>query len=318
MRPRATSHKVIVIAALAVISLTVLLALSNPFRTDKYLSEGYYQLGVDQELSQNWEKAKAMYHRSLDFDPNSFDASYHIGLMMVNQGKIDSARQMFEHSLGLDPLRFDSYAQLGALHFFHPAGDTAKAFQTAVKYLQKSIELQPGYVNSYDILVQLCLREQDVNMADLIAKHAIENNPTSPDALRLAGRFSSGVLLKDGVWGDGWTGSQAEYYIKVGSSKPETLFVSGTTGPRSASDTLTMTLKLKEKIIDMRRLPPRQGFSFGVHLAQSGERPEFVPLHIEVSPVFVPKNIGNGRDVRKLGVQIARLELLPSPVSEGM
>ena len=72
-------------------------------RLKRVVSEGYYQLALQEYSKGSKSKAAAYYKKTLAINPSNSDALTNFGALLGNQGKLNEAEAQFRMALELDP-----------------------------------------------------------------------------------------------------------------------------------------------------------------------------------------------------------------------
>ena len=313
MRRFSTRTRLVVIGLIAVILLAGMIIAGGPLDRDFYLSIGYRGLGYEAEDRGDPTKAIYMYNRAVHFDHDNYSAWDRLGLMYMQEKKFDSAQSAFEAAIAIDPQRYDPFAQLGSMYFHRFPELADQAFREAIPYLEQAISLNRQYIPAYEQLAKAYVKLEAFDKADEVVTKAEGSNLHSPELKSLNEKLRQDIIPINGTWEDGWTTTDASYYVRVNPTRAETLCISGLIQRRINMGKVFLSIHLEEQTLFSDSLKPSASFDFAFPLSEKSKSGRYARLKLEANPPFVPKNLGINRDDRKLGVKITRMEIKSSP-----
>jgi tetratricopeptide (TPR) repeat protein len=75
-----------------------------------------YQIGVIEQLSENWERSLEIFQQVLDDEPGFADAHYRMGLALKENNNLEKAREHFEQATSLLPSHLDAWKALQTIY----------------------------------------------------------------------------------------------------------------------------------------------------------------------------------------------------------
>jgi serine/threonine protein kinase/Flp pilus assembly protein TadD len=97
----------------------------------------YYHCKLD------YDKAIENFHRSLDLQPNNYDALGGLGAVLRRQGKVEESIPFIERAMNINPLSAQAIFELGASYYW------GKKYSMAIPLFQKSMSQDPSSPVSY-------------------------------------------------------------------------------------------------------------------------------------------------------------------------
>jgi serine/threonine protein kinase/tetratricopeptide (TPR) repeat protein len=97
----------------------------------------YYHCKLD------YDKAIENFHRSLDLQPNNYDALGGLGAVLRRQGKVEESIPFIERAMNINPLSAQAIFELGASYYW------SKKYSMAIPLFQKSMSQDPSSPVSY-------------------------------------------------------------------------------------------------------------------------------------------------------------------------
>ncbi len=134
-------------------------------------------LGYTYFLKDNNEKAINEFNKVLATDKKYNDAYYNLGLVYLDEERLDDALEMFGKSVELAPQDYKGYLQKGVVY------RKLKMYKEAVASLEKANKMMPGSAN---IIYEIgCVAEDkgEKNTEITIFKEALSYDPLYKDAL---------------------------------------------------------------------------------------------------------------------------------------
>ena len=103
---------------------------------DTLLSYGGY---LNDVYTLEFEKAKNIFERIIEIDPNNYRAHYNKGIAYFNLSKMEEAKKSYEKALSIKPDYKHCIYNLGLLY------ETTNDLQKALKYYEKTLEIDPKF-----------------------------------------------------------------------------------------------------------------------------------------------------------------------------
>ncbi|MBN1869168.1 MAG: tetratricopeptide repeat protein [Candidatus Omnitrophica bacterium] len=187
---------------------------------------GFYAFLTIRQNKVYWREPISFYQRTLEFAPESFNASNNLGKLYYALGKKEEAVALFKKAIEINPRYADAYNNLAAA-FYEPGKneeETIRLFQEAVKYnpthakayynlgklygdtgehekaalaLEKAIWLNPNYVEAYNklgLIYRITGRQEEA--ATLLNK-ALAINPSYAEGYRSLGTLYNDMGMKE-------------------------------------------------------------------------------------------------------------------------
>ena len=131
----------------------------------------YVQLGVMyNELGDS--SALDYYNSALDIYPESMEAWYNKGMYHQERGELELARESYRTIAGIDSTWADAYHNQGYIYLLMDEN-----LDSAVYFLSKAVELDPGYYQAYNNLGLAYEKKNDLENAKFYYGKAVEINP---------------------------------------------------------------------------------------------------------------------------------------------
>jgi serine/threonine-protein kinase len=155
---------------------------------DDMLAEAHTSVGMVQ-LYYEWDPAamERSFRRALALNPGYALAHHWFGFNLGELGRIEEGLGAIEEALRLDPLSLIINTNRGTLRYF------GRRFQEAVDDLERTLELDPGFVVAHQWLARALDRLDRREQALEAARRALERQPEDPECLAVYG-YSLGRL----------------------------------------------------------------------------------------------------------------------------
>ncbi len=121
-------------------------------------------------------RAKELYSRALDGDPQNADLYNNIGMLYKSTGELDRAEDAYRHAVNLNPRLAAAWSNLGVLL------DARGRRKEAIAALQQAISIDPSNVG---VKVNLALQYHASGLysdARRLLEEAVRSSPTMPEA----------------------------------------------------------------------------------------------------------------------------------------
>ena len=119
----------------------------------------------------NFEDAENLLLNYLNENPNHFDASHLLALVLANQGKQEEANKQYQNALKLNPISISALSNWGS--FMNALGQHREAIKALERALALNKNMAVLWFNAANILCDL----GDFNKANLYYEKALELNP---------------------------------------------------------------------------------------------------------------------------------------------
>jgi tetratricopeptide (TPR) repeat protein len=166
-------------------------------KLDPYGYDGYYDLGVAQQLTRQADAAIASYQRAIALKPEHPQSNMNLGLAYLAKGDIDNAIKFITRATELDPQNPAAWAYLGlALDGKGQLPEAEKAYRT-------SLDLKSDQTSTLTNLGANLVRQKKTADAIAILEKATTRDPSPfapkhyADALAMAGRFDEALTQYD-------------------------------------------------------------------------------------------------------------------------
>lgn len=166
-------------------------------KLDPYGYEGYYDLGVTQQLTRQADDAIASYSRAIALKPEHPQSNMNLGLAYLAKGDIDNAINAITKATELDPKNAAAWAYLGlALDGKGQLPEAEKAYRT-------SIDLKSDQTSTLTNLGANLVRQKKASEAIAILEQSTAKDTSAfapkhyADALAMAGRFDDAIAQYD-------------------------------------------------------------------------------------------------------------------------
>lgn len=158
-----------------------------------------FKMGLLEERSKNFEKAREWYKKTLKFDTKVLPPARRYALLTARFKKIPEVIAEIEGFRTNSKKSKGSYdLLLGTLAIANPQDD--KRFDTAKKYFERALEEDSSLVGAYAGLGALASRSGDSSEAIVNYKKLLENNPNHlPTRMLLAATYERGQEGKEAV-----------------------------------------------------------------------------------------------------------------------
>ncbi|MDD2903409.1 MAG: tetratricopeptide repeat protein [Syntrophales bacterium] len=90
-----------------------------------------------------WRNSQTLFTRAIEINPNNYMAFHHLGMDLVNRGKLDQAIAMYKKTLALAPKYPPAYNNLAIAYA------RQGKFKEAIPLFKEAIKLTPGNVSFY-------------------------------------------------------------------------------------------------------------------------------------------------------------------------
>ena len=130
-------------------------------------------------------QAENICHQIIQFAPQNADALNLLGVLMMQDGRVDLATDYFSQALSINANNPEFHSNLGLA--LHEQGNLSGA----EKQYRKAIAIKDDYVDAYYNLHAVLLNNKDINPAIKCIKKVIQLQPHDYDA-----RYMLGVLLE--------------------------------------------------------------------------------------------------------------------------
>lgn len=184
-----------------------------------------YNLGRVLAASGRYQEALPHLGQATTLDPQSYEALYALGIALRGIGKLGAAIATFTRAMTLAPQNPDIYATLADLLVAAKDLDTAREtldeglarapgnpglldkaaavatgrgdMPAAVAYLERLVEVQPGYARGWLNLATLCLLTKDLERSEQAGKRAADLAPEAWEPPFHLGNLYEGLRLDD-------------------------------------------------------------------------------------------------------------------------
>jgi tetratricopeptide (TPR) repeat protein len=168
--------------ALAREAVTKALAL-DPGIGEAHAEYGKLLYGTDWD----WQGAEREFKRAIELNPNDSDAHHHYSHLLLALGRAKEARDEANLMASLDPLAPATWNHMGFMDYM--AGDMAAAERDE----RKALELDPGYVVSYETFLDVALLERNWSAFPVLLAHMKEAGvPIDPLYVRMIDAIEHG------------------------------------------------------------------------------------------------------------------------------
>lgn len=146
------------------------------FELNPAFSEASYNLGVVLQEQGKLDEAIAAYRSAVEANPAYAVANYNIGNALKEQGKLDEAITAYQRELEINPTCADAYNNMG-----NALKEQGK-FDEAISAYQRALEINPAYADAYNN-IGVTLKEQGkLDEAIAAYQRALEIRPGYADA----------------------------------------------------------------------------------------------------------------------------------------
>jgi Flp pilus assembly protein TadD len=133
----------------------------------------------------NFTQAEGICHQIIQIAPNNADALNLLGVLMMQDGRVDLATDYFKRAVSINANNPEFHSNLGFA--MHEQGDLVGA----EKQYRKAILIKDDYVDAYYNLHAVLLNNEDLKPALKCIKKVVQLQPLDHDA-----RYMLGVLLE--------------------------------------------------------------------------------------------------------------------------
>ena len=133
----------------------------------------------------NFSKAEELCHQVIQKAPNNSDAFNLLGVLMMQDGRVDLATDYFSRAVNLSTKNPEFHSNLGLA--FHEQGNLV----AAEKQYRKAIAIKPDYIDAHYNLHAVLLANDDLSPAIKSIQKVVSLQPLDIDA-----RYMLGVLLE--------------------------------------------------------------------------------------------------------------------------
>ena len=128
-------------------------------------------LAFENHKKENFVIAEKFYKKILKYNPNSFDAIFLLGTLLIQIKNFDEGINLLKKAVLIQPNFADAHHNLG-LAFVE-----LKEFNLAIPYTQKAIQLQPDNVEAYNNLGNIFKELRDFKKSKVCYEKAIQIKP---------------------------------------------------------------------------------------------------------------------------------------------
>lgn len=182
--------------------------LQESIRIKPNYGSAYNNLGRTLEKKGEWAEAQAQYLKALKVQEFP-EAHYNLGIVMLQQGKLETAVSHFQSALRINTNYAEAYNNLGvtlyqqgkspeAINHFNKAlkikpffleahynlgtvlNDTGR-FDEAIEHFQEALRIQPAYARAYNNLGLAQARKGRIDEAIASFQRGLDHNPVSPE-----------------------------------------------------------------------------------------------------------------------------------------
>lgn len=158
-------------------------------RLDPNSGEAYYYIGLAYKEMKEYPQALDALRRAAELEPNKSDRQFWLGIMYAQLDSTQQAERAFAKSIETDSTSATAavaYRQLGFYALL------AKRYSEAIRYLERSIELNESDVQSWVWLAQGYQNAGNRSKALDGYERALQLDPRQPDALKGKQTLSGG------------------------------------------------------------------------------------------------------------------------------
>ncbi len=162
--------------------------IQNEINTKSSLTDRMHQLMQGAWAYKNkgdFAQAELACHQIIQVQPNHADALNLLGVLMLQDGRVDIATEYFKKAVHIKNKNPEFFSNLGLA--FHEQGLLAEAERN----YRKAISIDPDYVDAYYNLHAVLLNQDDLEPATKYLRKVVKLQPQDHDA-----RFMLGVLLE--------------------------------------------------------------------------------------------------------------------------
>lgn len=133
------------------------------------------------------EQAEQFFRKALDLNPDALDTTLNLGLLLSATGKTEQAYALYETLLVKKPKATPLLIELAKL------ADRLQRRQSALQWLQRAIDSNPGKGEHWQALINYRLRSEEFSEAKQLAQRSLEFLPENSDLKQLLARAHSGL-----------------------------------------------------------------------------------------------------------------------------
>jgi DNA-binding winged helix-turn-helix (wHTH) protein/TolB-like protein/Tfp pilus assembly protein PilF len=116
---------------------------------DGRLAEAYTVLaGVNQHYYLNWSEAERLFRRAIDLDPGDSTARHNFATHLAARGMFDQAFAEIGRAREIDPVSLILSHEVGLFHY------CSRRYESAIEQFRKTLELQPDFGITHELLAQ--------------------------------------------------------------------------------------------------------------------------------------------------------------------
>jgi serine/threonine protein kinase/Tfp pilus assembly protein PilF len=104
--------------------------------------EGYYKLGLAYDARSEWDAAAENIEKAIRLDPKFASARFKLGIVRINQGKLDEALGEMEQALQLYKDLGNREGEANVLNAIGVVHNRRSEFEKAIEYYQRSIDIK--------------------------------------------------------------------------------------------------------------------------------------------------------------------------------
>jgi len=156
-----------------------------------------------------WRNDITLYERTLKVTENNFVMHHNLGVILIEQGRLEEAAIQFRHALRINPRLYDAHNNLGLILFEQTKYDEAAAhfsetlrlrpdhhdarqnlgtayvaqgkFEQAAEQFQEALRLKPGSPQTHNKLAAILLKLKRLDDAATHYEYSLELAPNQPD-----------------------------------------------------------------------------------------------------------------------------------------
>lgn len=193
---------------------------NNPYRSELFSEYGDF-LSINKFTTNRNALADSLYTKAIQYNPFNVSAYAGKGWQNFKLRKKIEAKSAFEKGIELNPNNPEAY-----FNYANYLNEGIKDFSNAIAYYKKAIEKNKLYIPAYIKLIELYLKQNQVDIAIDLLNHTLKNNNEIADLWNLLGdcyfskrNFSEAIIAyKEALKVDH---SYAKSYSKLGESAIE-------------------------------------------------------------------------------------------------
>jgi tetratricopeptide (TPR) repeat protein len=136
----------------------------------------HYNLGIVLGDQGDIDTAIAHYRQAIELRPSYSEAHYNLGRLLAQKGQLRDAIAHYQKALEVNPADAEAHNNLGATLFASGRADEA------IAHYQKALEIQPNYSDASCNLANALLSNGDLNGAITHYSACLARSPNQPDA----------------------------------------------------------------------------------------------------------------------------------------